>query len=150
MNERNLMQYAFSKKNILSQKGFTLLEILVVVSIIGILIALGSAAFSNAQRKARDARRRSDMKAYQNVYEQYYAQSNGYGTCAAMNVGFTGGVSGAPSDPKPDEAYSIACDTDSYCACATLESDAGNGSGTAAGATCDFTGTTQYCVTNMQ
>lgn len=59
------------KKNL----GFTLLELLVVIGIISILVTLVSASYSSAQKKARDTRRKSDMKALQNCLEQSY--SNG-------------------------------------------------------------------------
>ena len=134
----------FSQKLRQSQ-GFTLLEILVVISIIGILIALGAAAFSNAQRKARDARRQGDMKSYQSVYEQYYANNSGYAACATMDAGFAGGSSGTPTDPK-DGAYVSSCDASSYCVCAELDGGGGN-----SGANCTFgSATTHYCVTNLQ
>ncbi|MFZ1721320.1 MAG: type II secretion system protein, partial [Microgenomates group bacterium] len=47
------------------QSGFSLLELLVVISIIAILVAMGVAGFTTAQRKARDARRSGDLKAIQ-------------------------------------------------------------------------------------
>lgn len=53
--------------------GFSLLEILVVISIIGILLAVAVSSYSNAQRKSRDARRRTDLKAIQQAAEQYYS-----------------------------------------------------------------------------
>ena len=55
------------------KKGFTLIEILVVVGIIAILIGMGTVSFSTAQKKARDARRKADMQAIQNSFEQYYS-----------------------------------------------------------------------------
>ncbi|PIR59683.1 MAG: hypothetical protein COU68_04370 [Candidatus Pacebacteria bacterium CG10_big_fil_rev_8_21_14_0_10_45_6] len=106
--------------------GFTLIELLVVISIIGILSAIGLTAFTNAQKKARDAKRIGDMKAYQSTYEQYYATTGGssYSTCGNMNVDFPGGV---PSDPKSSNpAYAPECNTSNYCVCATLESELGN------------------------
>lgn len=44
-----------------SSKGFTLMELLVVISIIAIMAAIGFTVFNNAQRNARDARRRSEV-----------------------------------------------------------------------------------------
>lgn len=55
------------------KKGFTLLEMLVVVGIIAILVSMGIASYSTAQRKARDAKRRSDLTAIRNAFEQYYS-----------------------------------------------------------------------------
>ncbi len=130
--------------------GFTLLEILVVISIIGILIAIGSAAFTTAQKKGRDARRRADMKQYQSAYEQYFSENNAYSTCAAMNVGFVGG---APTDPKSGAAYSctVSAGNAGYCVCATLDfSTTGNANGGAAGV-CSFAANgTSFCVQNLQ
>lgn len=45
------------------RSGFTLIELMVVVSIIAFLAVIGVAAFSNAQAQARDGRRRADVDA---------------------------------------------------------------------------------------
>ena len=58
---------------ITQKKAFTLLELLVVIGIIGILISLGIASYSTAQRKARDAKRKSDLQSIQHAFEQYYS-----------------------------------------------------------------------------
>lgn len=129
--------------------GFTLIELLVVISIIGILSAIGMTAFTNAQKKARDATRMGDMKAYQSAYEQYYSVNgtNAYGPdCGTMNSYFSSGI--APSDPKPSWAnYTSNCVTASYYVCAHLESQTGN-------ATADNgvfgAGGEYFCVKNLQ
>jgi prepilin-type N-terminal cleavage/methylation domain-containing protein len=110
--------------------GFSLLELLVVISIIGILVAISAAAFTTAQKKSRDAKRRGDIKVMQNGFEQYNAQNNGaYGaTCSVMVA--IGGVTifpgGLPVDPKTAASYTCTGDTTTYCICATLESGGGN------------------------
>lgn len=133
--------------------GFTLLEILVVISIIGILIAIGSAAFTTAQKKGRDARRRADMKQYQSAFEQYFSENNTYATCATMEGGFVGG---APADPKTGTTTPYTCTTTAtpitgYCVCATLDfTTTGNATAGLAGA-CTFSpGGSKFCVQNLQ
>lgn len=127
------------------QSGFTLLEILVVVSIIGILIVLGAAAFSVDQQKGRDARRRGDLKSIQNAFEQHYAASgtSSYAANCAMTGQFSSGA--LPTDPKGG-AYDCSSDSSSYCVCATLESDAGNSSDE----NCSYGGTSHFCVSQLQ
>jgi len=60
------------------RKGFTLIELLVVITIIAILIAAGAVSYTNAQRKGRDARRKSDLKAIQQGLDQYFSQNGKY------------------------------------------------------------------------
>jgi prepilin-type N-terminal cleavage/methylation domain-containing protein len=57
--------------------GFTLIELMVVIAIIGILMAAGLVAFTNAQKNGRDARRRADIQAMGKAFEQYYNDNNG-------------------------------------------------------------------------
>ncbi len=45
------------------RKGFTLIELLVVIAIIGLLATLAVVAFTGAQKKARDSKRVSDIRA---------------------------------------------------------------------------------------
>lgn len=140
------------KKN----KGFSLLELLVVISIIGILISLGVASFSTAQKKSRDARRKADIKAMQDGFEQYYAVNSGsYGaTCAAMFAVSDIFPAGSPVDPKGGVTYAYTCDSDAdgYCVCAYLEGGVGSGnSDSAASIPCSYGGDEDYqCLSNLQ
>ena len=132
--------------------GFSLLELLVVISILGILMAMGVAAYSTAQKKGRDAKRRQDIKTIQNALEQYYANnSSSYpsASCTGMATYFSGAV---PIDPKTGSAYICNSSATGYCACAILDDTTGGNAAAPSGVTCAFTGSpkTHYCLTNQQ
>lgn len=56
--------------------GFTLVEILIVVTIIGLLSSVALFAYDNAKKKARDAQRLLDLGNLEKALE-YYASVNG-------------------------------------------------------------------------
>lgn len=62
--------------NLKAKRAFTLMELLIVITIIGILVATGTVSWFNAQQKGRDSRRKSDLKSVQQALELYY-QTNG-------------------------------------------------------------------------
>ncbi len=139
------------KKNM---RGFTLLELLVVISIIGILIAISAAAFTNAQQKARNAKRQGDVSAMSKAFEQYYSiNASSYGAnCTAMAGSMSGGS--LPTDPKGGwTSYSCTSTggvTNTYCVCARLE-PAGNTDGNS-GAACSGLGSAgeYFCLVQQQ
>ncbi|MCX7997233.1 MAG: prepilin-type N-terminal cleavage/methylation domain-containing protein [Patescibacteria group bacterium] len=59
-------------------KGFTLIEILIALSIVAILIALPVVAYSNFSRQARDTQRKNDLNKLQGALEQYRANEGRY------------------------------------------------------------------------
>lgn len=52
--------------------GFSLIELLVAISIIAILATIGFSVFQSAQGKSKDARRVSDVDAISKAYENKY------------------------------------------------------------------------------
>jgi len=136
------------------QNAFTLLEILVVISIIGILVVLGTAAYSTTQKKGRDARRQADIKAIQNGFEQYYAKNNAYPSSVSQANDLTIFPAGLPDDPKNsgDNIYNFNLSVDAYCVCAYLEGSAGNASSVADSGvmSCNYGAGSYYCLSNLQ
>lgn len=75
-------------KNLPKKGGFTLVELLIVVSIIAILAVIGTVIFGNVQRGARDAKRRGDLDAIAKALEVNYGRPPTSGPYAAMNDSF--------------------------------------------------------------
>ncbi len=67
------------------QQGFTIVELLIVIVVIGILAALVITTFSGIQQKGRDTERQTDIKALHGQLEAYYAQNGKYPTLADLN-----------------------------------------------------------------
>jgi len=59
-------------------QGFTIVELLIVIVVIGILAALVLNSVSDSQKRARDARRMSDVKALVTALKLYYADNIQY------------------------------------------------------------------------
>ncbi|MBI5620691.1 prepilin-type N-terminal cleavage/methylation domain-containing protein [Candidatus Gottesmanbacteria bacterium] len=60
------------------KKGFTLMELLVVMAILGILITVGLTSYKSVQMKSRDSRRKSDMRQISSALELYFNDKGRY------------------------------------------------------------------------
>jgi len=65
------------KKNF-DLRGFTMIELLVVMAILGILAVVGLSFFRTSQLKSRDAKRKSDLEQVQRALEMYYNDNGNY------------------------------------------------------------------------
>lgn len=68
------------------QSGFTIVELLIVIVIIGILAGLVITTFVGIQARARDSERQTDINAIQKQVEAYYADKGAYPTAANLNL----------------------------------------------------------------
>lgn len=66
------------------KKGFTLIELMIVVVIIGILAAIAIPKFSNVKDQAEESACRSQMGSLATAEEMYYADFNTYGDAAEL------------------------------------------------------------------
>lgn len=90
------------------QSGFTIVELLIVIVVIGILAALVVTTFSGVQRKARNTERETDIKAVHGQLEAYFADlgEGSYPQLAELNsatwrsTNMKGLDEGALKDPK--------------------------------------------------
>ncbi|KXJ97896.1 MAG: Type II secretion system protein G precursor [Parcubacteria bacterium OLB19] len=86
--------------------GFTLVELMVVISIIGIMSSILYVNYSDAREQARDKVRMTDLKSLQLAIETYKAQNGQY---PAQGCG-TGGPSGDFAGPGPGTGVFKSCD----------------------------------------
>jgi len=66
-------------------KGFTIVELLIVIVVIAILATLVIVTFTGIQQKARDSQRQTDINALDSHVEAFYAQNGAYPTTAQLN-----------------------------------------------------------------
>ncbi len=116
------------------KKGFTLIEILIVVAIIGLLASIILVGLGTFRARGRDARRIADLRETQNGLELYFTK-NGYypdvGTWASLTSALIGagiGVNAVPNDPTSGWNYGYCRPTgitSSYVIAAYLEETGG-------------------------
>ena len=71
------------------QKGFTIVELLVVIVVIGILAAITIVSYTGVTQKANTTKALSNAQSVQNVAEIYFAQNQAYPTAASDFTGST-------------------------------------------------------------
>jgi len=60
------------------KRGFTLIELMIVVAVIGILVAIAYPAYTDQVRKARRAEAKATLQRVMNHQERYYTSNNAY------------------------------------------------------------------------
>src|SRR3989344_4290686 len=107
-----------------SVRGFTLIELMVVITIIGLLASSVLVALGNARAKARDARRTADIRQVMTALELYANDhTDGYPLCSGAVPSCTlgdivatdfvpGYIDKFPVDPVAANSYTYYDDTD--------------------------------------
>ncbi len=120
-----------------SVAGFSLLELLVAATIIGLLASIGLVSYTSANRRARDANRQSDLEQVRTALELYRSENptypaSGWANLTVLDPYVSGGISQI-ADPKaspyPQYIYETsgteftAANCTTYVLCADTESD---------------------------
>jgi general secretion pathway protein G len=107
------------------KKGFSLVELLVVISIIAILVSVGSISYARSLKLSRDAKRKTDLEQIRQALETYRAENGIYPATASLTAELVPDyINSIPEDPKEDGlvytyAYTRGTTTTQYDLCAT-------------------------------
>ena len=103
-----------------------MIELLVVISIIGVLSSIVLVSLGGARSKARDANRQSDMRQISTAQEMYYNDNEAYVTAAGQDgtpaIGtYLAALNDSQSTNPHEWLDNTTCSPSAYCAYATLE-----------------------------
>jgi prepilin-type N-terminal cleavage/methylation domain-containing protein len=121
-------------KILYGKKGFTLLELLISISIIAVITVIGIVSYSSINRRSRDVKRKSDIEQIKSALEMFRSDNKYY-----PNVGNGSWTSADNLSSNLADTYMSATPSSSYyfktknqqidgnyygyCVCACLEED---------------------------
>lgn len=68
------------------KRGFTLVELLTVISIIAVLTALLTVSFVSVSQRSKDGQRKSNLRQIQSAFELYRADNDAYPTASVWST----------------------------------------------------------------
>jgi len=138
----------------MNTKGFTLVELMVVMTIIAILAVGSFSTFEGSKASARDGRRKADLETIRGAFELYYADEKAYPVslpaCNAALKSVDGNstyLNKTPCDPSnpTTQEYQINSNGTTYTVGAKLERE---DNAVCLAQDCTSTKQCDYCVNN--
>jgi general secretion pathway protein G len=118
----------------MKSRGFTLIELIVVVSIIALLASIGAVMYGGILKNNRDQKRMNDLKSIKQALElyrtdiHYYPSSTDFNPRSSVILKYsrTTYLDPVPTDASSDRYYSYsakppACDNDSSIPCTSFD-----------------------------
>ena len=100
------------RHKLIHQHGFSLIELLVVMLIIGVLAAIALPGFLNQQKKGDDGDAKSNARNLVSLVDACYTGKNDYTQCSDQ-AGLGGNI-GIPYGPNPGQAEVTSSTPDTY------------------------------------
>ncbi len=82
-------------------RGFTLIELMIVVAVVGILAAIAVPSYNDSVRKSRRAQAKADLVEYAQMAERSFTVNNSYAEFALPR-------NQSPREPGADARYTLA------------------------------------------
>lgn len=125
----------------MKKKGFTLVELMIVITVIAILATIAVVSFTRVQKQARDTKRKAEVKSLQTALQAYFTEKTTYpivpagGIASAVLTGLSPTyISSIPTAPKgsigSNQEYIYISDNlgFTYALCVDLETTTASGS----------------------
>ncbi|MDO8451445.1 MAG: prepilin-type N-terminal cleavage/methylation domain-containing protein [bacterium] len=94
-----------------NRRGFTIVELLVAVSILTVLSTIAIASYGSATKRSRDSKRRADIEQLRSALEMYradfgfYPSTGGGVWTPASNLALPSYIAAIPTDPNAEAFY---------------------------------------------
>lgn len=126
-----------------NKKAFSLIELILVFTLIGIISAVTYNIFGTARIGSRDSKRKTDVETIRGALERYRYDNGSYITGASLSSLVPNYLNALPVDPDTTRAYAYTSSNGkSYLVCASMESvsnqTGGAGCPAACGTTCNY------------
>lgn len=128
-----------------AKRGFSLIELLIAISIVAVLASLGLVVYTNIQKDSRDQRRMRDLKTVEQALEAYRSANGSYppgdGNISTALTVLTGQkyLEDVPTDPLSARFYRYRClslECANFALCAQKEGSKFSGLSFCAGVSC--------------